>query len=227
MPSVLITGCSRGIGVEFVRQYAADGWTVYATVRDAERADALLSVRGEVVVLELDVADPASVAILAERMQSTPIDLLINNAGVYGPRNLMVGNVPYPVWQDVFAVNVLGPMRVIEAFIGHLRSGQQKKIVALTSKMGSMADNTSGGTYIYRSSKAALNATIKSVALDLKPEGFSVAVLHPGWVRTEMGGPSALIEPRESVTGMRRVIDAMAPRTTGRFYNYDGKEIPW
>ena len=227
MPSVMITGCSRGIGVEFVRQYAADGWTVYATVRDAERAEALLSLRGEVVVLELDVADPASVAILAERMRGTPIDLLINNAGVYGPRNLMVGNVPYPVWQDVFAVNVLGPMRVIEAFIDHLRLGTQKKIVALSSKMGSIADNTSGGTYIYRSSKAALNATIKSVALDLKPEGFCVAVLHPGWVRTEMGGANALIEPRESVTGMRRVIDAMAPQTTGRFHNYDGKEIPW
>ncbi len=227
MPSVLITGCSRGIGVEFVRQYAADGWTVYATVRDAERAEALLSVRGEVVVLELDVADPASVAILAERTGGVAIDLLINNAGVYGPRNLRVGNVPYPVWQDVFAVNVLGPMRVIETFIGHLRLGTQKKIVALTSKMGSMADNTSGGTYIYRSSKAALNATMKSVALDLRPEGFSTAVLHPGWVRTEMGGPSALIEPRESVAGMRRVIDAMVPETTGRFYNYDGKEIPW
>ncbi len=227
MPSVLITGCSRGIGVEFVRQYAAEGWTVYATVRDAERAEALVSVRGEVVVLELDVADPASVAILAERMRGVPIDLLINNAGVYGPRNLRVGNVPYPVWQDVLAVNVLGPMRVIETFIEHLRLGAQKKIVALTSKMGSMADNTSGGTYIYRSSKAALNATIKSVALDLRPEGFSAAVLHPGWVRTEMGGPSALIEPRESVTGMRRVIDGLTPQTTGRFYNYDGKEIPW
>ncbi|MCB9947683.1 MAG: SDR family oxidoreductase [Rhodospirillaceae bacterium] len=227
MPSVLITGSGRGIGVELARQYAAADWTVYATLRNTDRAAALLAIQGDVKVLELDVADPESITTLAGRMAGTPIDLLINNAGIYGPRGLGLGGLSYGDWEQVLAVNTLGPVRMVEAFLEHLRAGEQKKIAAITSKMGSIAENTSGANYIYRSSKAALNATMKSVALDLKGEGFSVAIIHPGWVRTDMGGPNALIEPRQSVQGMRRVIEAATPATTGRFYNYDGTEIPW
>lgn len=227
MPTVLITGANRGIGLEFTRQYAADGWTVYATLRDPAKAGPLEEVRGDVSVAALDVTDGASVSALAERMRGVALDLLINNAGFYGPRGVRLGSLDYATWMQVLNTNTLGPIRVTEAFLDHLRAGRQKKIIAMTSKVGSIADNTSGGTYFYRSSKTALNAAMKSVSIDLSGEGFIAAVLHPGWVKTEMGGPGALITPEQSVTGMRAVIDGLTPADSGRFLNYDGREIPW
>ena len=227
MPTVLITGCGRGIGLELARQYAADAWTVLATVRDSAGAEALQRLSGDVGVLDLDVADAASVAILSERTRGTAIDLLINNAGLYGPRTVTLGAIHYPVWLEVLATNTLGPIRLVEAFLDHLRAGDGKTIVNLSSKAGSIADNTSGRGYIYRSSKAALNAATKSLAIDLAPEGFRVAVLHPGWVHTDMGGPNALIDTATSVAGMRRVIDGLTPADSGGFFNYDGSPIPW
>ena len=227
MPTVFVTGCSRGIGLELARQYAADGWTVLATVRDAVGAEAVAQLDGDVSVFDLDISDPASIAILSERTRGAAIDLLINNAALYGPRATKLGAIHYPAWHDVLTANTLGPIRVVEAFLDHLRAGEGRTIVSLTSKAGSIADNRSGGGYIYRSSKAALNAAMKSVAVDLAPEGFRVAVLHPGWVRTDMGGPNALIDTAVSVAGMRRVIEELTPADSGRFFNYDGKEIPW
>ncbi len=227
MPTVLITGASRGIGLEFARSYGEAGWTVIATVRDAAGADRLAGLAGSVTPAVLDVADPASVAILAERLKGVALDLLIANAGQYGPRGYRLGHIPYAAWQEVLTVNTMGSMRVIEAFLDALRAGQGRRIAAITSKMGSMADNMSGGNYLYRSSKAALNAAMRSVALDLAPEGFAVATVHPGWVKTDMGGPGALIDTATSVAGMRRVIDGVTVETTGRFWNYDGREIPW
>ncbi len=227
MPSVLITGANRGIGLEFARQYAADGWTVYAAVRDPGAARDLHRLDGDVTPVVLDVADPASVAILSERMRGIALDMLINNAGLYGPRKPQLGAIHYPAWEEVLLTNLLGSTRVTEAFLDHLRAGEGRTIVVLSSKVGSMADNTSGGGYIYRSSKAAVNAVFHSMAIDLAPEGFKVAILHPGWVRTAMGGPNALIEPAESVAGMRRVIAGLTPEQSGLFLNHDGKVIPW
>lgn len=227
MPTALITGTNRGIGLEFVRQYAADGWTVIAGVRDPDKADALDDVAGDVSVASLDVADPASVGILAARLEGVAIDLLINNAGVMGPRPVTLGTLDYGAWQEVMAVNALAPMRVTEAFLPHLRAGSGRKIATVSSRMGSIGDNSSGGSYIYRSSKAAVNAAMKSLSLDLAGEDIAVLILHPGWVRTDMGGPDASVAIPDSVTGMRRVIDGLTPATTGRFVNYDGSAIPW
>ena len=226
MPTALITGAGRGLGLEFARQFADDGWTVLAGVREPERADDLRRIDGDVSPVPLDVADPASVAILGERLSGVPIDLLINNAGVYGPRQMVLGEFDYDAWREVFEVNTLAPMRVAEAFIEHIRAGQGRKIVTVSSKMGSIADS-SGGSYIYRSSKAGVNAAMKALAMDLQPEGFTIVVVHPGWVRTDMGGPSASIDAVESITGLKRVIDGLSPSDTGRFFNYDGSEIPW
>ena len=223
----MITGTSRGIGLEFARAYSEAGWSVIATLRDGGDTDGLAALPGSVTPVQLDVADPASVAILGERLKGVALDLLIANAGVYGPRGVPLGRISYPDWQAVMAVNVFGSIRVIETFLEHLRAGSGRRIVAITSKMGSIADNGSGGTYPYRSSKAALNAAMRSVALDLAPEGFAVGVLHPGWVKTEMGGPHALIDTATAVAGMRRVIDGLTVANTGRFWNYDGREIPW
>ena len=226
MPTALITGAGRGLGLEFARQFADDGWTVLAGVREPEKADDLRRIDGDVSPVPLDVADPASVAILGERLSGVPIDLLINNAGVYGPRQMVLGEFDYDAWREVFEVNTLAPMRVAEAFIEHIRAGEGRKIVTVSSKMGSIADS-SGGSYIYRSSKAGVNAAMKALAMDLQPEGFTIVVVHPGWVRTDMGGPSASIDAVESITGLKQVIDGLSPSDTGRFFNYDGSEIPW
>lgn len=227
MPTVLVTGSNRGLGLEFVRQYAADGWSVIATCREPERADALNDVAGDVTVVAMPVDDDARVRAVAAELAGTAIDVLVNNAGTYGPRGLAFGDLDADAWSGVFRINAIAPLKVSEAFIDHVRAGQQKKIAVVSSKMGSIADNGSGGSYIYRSGKAALNAAAKSLAIDLEGEGISVAILHPGWVRTDMGGPDALIDAQQSVAGMRGVIESLDLASTGRFRNYDGTEIPW
>jgi len=226
MPTVLITGAGRGLGLEFTRQFAEDGWTVLAGLRDMDNAPGLAAIDGDVAVVPLDVADPASVAILAERLSGAPIDMLINNAGILGTRDIVLGEIDYDVWREVLEVNTLAPMRVSEAFLDHLRAGSGRRIVTISSRLGSIGESN-GGRCIYRSSKAAVNAVMKSLAHDLAGEGFTIVVMHPGWVRTDMGGPSAAIDAVESVTGLKRVIDGLTPADTGKFYNHDGTTIPW
>lgn len=224
MPTVLVTGANRGIGLEFVRQYATDGWRVVATCRRPEAADELNALGVE--VHRLDVADFSAVDALARSLAGQAVDLLVNNAGLYGERQAL-GGIDYAGWEQVLRVNALAPLKMVEAFLPHLDAGTGKRIACLSSKMGSMAENSSGGAYVYRSSKAALNAVVKSLALDLRGRGIAVAALHPGWVRTAMGGPGALIGPAESVAGMRRVIDGLTIEGSGHFYAYDGTEVPW
>ncbi len=227
MPTVLIAGANRGLGLEFAKQYAADGWRVIATCRDPLKAQGLAPLPGEIEVHTLDVTDNSQVHALAKTLKKEPIDLLLNNAGIYGPRPVKLGGVDYAVWADVMRVNAMAPLKVCECFLDHIVAGDLKKIATISSKMGSMGDNDAGGSYIYRSSKAALNGVMKSLSVDLKPRGISVTVLHPGWVKTDMGGPSGLIDAVESVTGMRKVIESAHMATSGHFYNYDGTEIPW
>ena len=224
---VLVTGAGRGIGLELARHYAAEGWTVLATVRQAARAAALRALPGRIKVLELEVTDPASVAALARTLDGRPIDLLINNAGIYGPDSPEPGSFDYPAWEHVLAVNTFGPVRVTEALLPNLRAGKGRTVASLTSLMGSIGDNTGGGALFYRSSKAALNAAMKTLAIALRPERFTVVVLHPGWVRTDMGGPAAPLDPPTSAAGLARVIGRLGPDDTGRFLNYDGRELPW
>lgn len=227
--TLLITGANRGLGLEFVKQYAEAGWQVIACCRwpdDAKELQALAERSGDQVEIHpLDVADFEEIDALALILQGRPVDLLINNAGVYPESSF--GQVDYEAWAEAFHINSMAPMKMVEAFVGHVAASNLKKIVTLSSKMGSMDDNTSGGSYIYRSTKTAVNMVMKSLSVDLKPMGIASTILHPGWVRTDMGGPNGLIDAPESVAGMRRVIDALTLENSGRFIAYDGKEIPW
>ncbi|NQU57553.1 MAG: SDR family oxidoreductase [Rhodospirillales bacterium] len=227
MPTVFITGANRGLGLEYARQYAADGWRVLATCRNPAKAKELTALAGDVQVYSLDVTDHGLIQALAKTLRKESIDLLLNNAGIYGPRPSKLGGIDYKAWEDVMRINVMSPLKVCESFRSHVVASEMKKIAIMSSKMGSVGDNDSGASYIYRSSKAALNAAMKSLSVDLAPRGISVVILHPGWVRTDMGGPSGLIDAPDSVSGLRQVIEGLSMATTGRFYNYDGSEIPW
>lgn len=222
MPTILITGANRGLGLEFARQYAADGWRVLATVRDPLKGKAASDAGAEVYVC--DVSDPGAVARLAGSLAGVPIDVLLNNAGVYGDSQAF-GSVDPDEFLRVMRINALAPLKLAEAFAGQLAG--RKVIASVSSKMGSIADNTSGGFYAYRASKAALDMITKSLALDLAGQGITVVALSPGWVRTDMGGPSAPLDAATAVAGMKRVLDGLAPRDSGRFLHYDGSEVPW
>jgi NAD(P)-dependent dehydrogenase (short-subunit alcohol dehydrogenase family) len=231
MPSTLITGANRGLGLEFARQYLADGWQVYAACRDPNSASELRRLTDasghKVRILALDVTDLASVKATAAELDGQAIDLLLNNAGVMGARGQTIGNIDYEAWAKVLDVNTLGPMRVSEAFVDHVARSERKLIVTLSSGMGSLADNTSGGSIAYRSSKAAVNMVMRSLAVDLVPRGITCVVVNPGWVRTDMGGPHATLTTAESVTRLRRLIETLGPAQSGKFFNYDGREYAW
>jgi NAD(P)-dependent dehydrogenase (short-subunit alcohol dehydrogenase family) len=220
---VLITGANRGIGLELARQLAARGDDVVATCRDPESATELRAL--DVTVARLDVTSAEDVARLIESTQG-PLDVLINNAGV-GVRGQPLGSLDYDRFARFFDTNAMGPVRVAEAFLPRLRSGERRVIASITSRMGSIADNTSGGSYEYRASKAALNMANRSMAVDLGPEGFVCMVLHPGWVQTEMGGSAAPTTTDESATGLIKLIDAADSEYNGGFYDYTGQLLPW
>jgi NAD(P)-dependent dehydrogenase (short-subunit alcohol dehydrogenase family) len=231
MPSALITGANRGLGLEFARQYAADGWQVYAACRDPASASELRrlaeSSGHKLRILALDVTDPESVKAAATELDGQAVDLLLNNAGVGGARGQTIGNIDYKAWAKVLDVNTMGPMRVSEAFVDHVARSERKLIVTLTSGMGSLADNRSGGSIAYRSSKAAVNMVMRSLAIDLAPQGITCVVVNPGWVRTDMGGPHATLTPAESVTRLRRLFETLGPTQSGTFFNHDGREYAW
>jgi NAD(P)-dependent dehydrogenase (short-subunit alcohol dehydrogenase family) len=227
MPTALVTGANRGIGLEFARQYAKDGWRVVATCRDPERAKDLRKLGDAVSIHRLDVADAEQVAALARALAGEPIDLLINNAGIGYPSDGRLGRMDYAAWEETLRVNTLAPFRVTEALLPNVAASELKLIVSITSGLGSIARNTDGGTYAYRSSKAALNAVMRSLAADLRSKGVTVVVFSPGWVRTDMGGRGAQVAPKDSIAGMRAVIARLRLADTGRFFNYDGSEVPW
>jgi NAD(P)-dependent dehydrogenase (short-subunit alcohol dehydrogenase family) len=231
MLSALITGANRGLGLEFARQYVADGWQVYAACRDPASASKLHRLAEgsdeKLRILAMDVTDPATIRAAATQLDGQAIDLLLNNAGIIGPRGQTIGNIDYEAWANVFAINTMGPMRVSEAFVEHVADSDRKLIVTLTSGMGSIADNTSGGSVLYRSSKAAVNMVTRSLAIDLAPRGITCVVINPGWVRTDMGGINASLEPSESISRMRRIIATLGPEQSGKFFNHTGREYPW
>lgn len=230
MATVLITGTNRGIGLEFTNQFLARGDRVVATCRDISAAPALQKLQEThdgLDLRELDVASEQSMQDFVSKLDEMPIDIFINNAGVYGPRSVQFGTIDADTWASVLQVNAISPLILSQLLMPNLRKGNEKKMLYLTSKMGSIDDNSGGGAYIYRSSKTALNSAVKSLAIDLAPEGFSTAVLHPGWVLTDMGGPNALIDTQTSVNGMMAVIDNLNQEGSGKFYNYDGSIIAW
>lgn len=231
MPSALITGANRGLGFEFARQYLVDGWQVYAACRDPASASELRRLTetsdDKLRMLAMDVTDPASIDAAATELDGQAIDLLLNNAGIIGPQGQTIGNIDYEAWAEVLAINTMGPMRVSEAFVEHVARSDRKLIVTLTSGMGSIADNTSGGSILYRSSKAAVNMVMRSLAIDLAPRGITCVVVNPGWVRTDMGGPNANLQPAESISALRRLIATLGPEQSGKFFNHTDREYPW
>jgi NAD(P)-dependent dehydrogenase (short-subunit alcohol dehydrogenase family) len=232
MQRVLVTGSNRGLGLEWVRQYAAAGWRVYATCRFPELADDLHRLAGEcpdVTVHHLDVTHANEIHGLAVALAGEPLDLLVNNAAIYLERwgKDTLGQISYDHWQETFNVNTLGAMRVSEALIDNLARSEQGLIVAISSHMGSIRELSAPNDYAYRSSKAALNAAMKGLALEVAKSGVGVLLLHPGWVRTRMGGEDAPVLAADSVAGMRELIARYQPAQSGHFFNYEGHAIPW
>jgi NAD(P)-dependent dehydrogenase (short-subunit alcohol dehydrogenase family) len=226
MPTVLVTGANRGIGLEFVRQYAAEGWRVHAACRDPASASALKAIKGDVRVHRLNVIDEGQIDALAKALAGEPIDILINNAGIIGPDDSF-GQTDADGWMETLRVNAIAPVRIAERLVGNLERGQRKLIVNITSRMGSIADNSSGESYAYRTSKAALNMAAKSMSIDLKGRGIAVVVFHPGWVKTDMGGKNATVPAADSVAGMMAKIAALTAADSGGFFGHTGQPIPW
>ena len=230
MKTIIVTGANRGIGLELVKQYCNRNYQVIGTYRDETTSGELISMSrnlDNLKVYSLDVSSDQSLKDFSSKLGETPVDIFINNAGVYGPRDSSFSNVDEKNWIPVFQTNVIAPLLLTQLIIENLRNGSQKKLIYITSKMGSIDDNKSGGAYIYRSSKTALNSVVKSISVDLAKDDMKVALLHPGWVRTDMGGPNGLIDTTASVSGMTQVIDSLGQSDSGCFFNYDGSKIPW
>ncbi len=224
MPTALITGASRGIGLEFVRQYSSDGWRVLACCRTPDAAADLIAVDGEVSVHPLDVASPKAIRALAAEIDA-PLDVVVANAGLGGKTAGSFGAIDYAGWDETFAVNVRGVVATAEAFAPHLKRAKGR-LAAISSLMGSIED-ASSGALCYRSTKAAVNMAMTIIAAELAPDGVAAAPFHPGWVKTDMGGPGAPTGVTESVTGLRRLIAEMTPTASPPFLDFKGKRLPW
>jgi NAD(P)-dependent dehydrogenase (short-subunit alcohol dehydrogenase family) len=228
---ILVTGANRGLGLEFTKTLLGRGDEVIATCRSLAAATELRELaetaHGKLQVVELDVATPEGNAALGAFLADKAVDVLINNAGHYSRDGGPFESLNFDGVMTDFAINAMGTLRVTQTALGALRRGKTRKIAVVSSKMGSITDNTSGGSYAYRMSKAAINMGVKSLANDLRGEGFTVLTMHPGWVLTDMGGPNALIGPEESIQGMLRVIDGAGLEQSGKFWDFRGNELPW
>jgi len=226
--TVFITGTNRGLGLEFVRQYSELGWNVIACCRKLDKAKELLNLKHKypsLQIFQLELGDFNQIESLANQLKDYSIDLLINNAGIYQPSGF--ANLDTEAWLESFRINTIAPYVVIESFLNQIKRGRLKKIVSITSKMGSIDDNTSGGSYIYRTSKTALNSMMRSLTQDLEREGVSTLILHPGWVKTDMGGSNAWINTTESVNGMIHQIEKLSQKNSGQYLDYKGDLIKW
>jgi len=227
---VLVTGSSRGIGLALVRSLAMRGDRVIATCRrpgEATELQALAASPGLAVEIHaMDVSSPASIEACRAAVGDRPLDVLVNNAGVMGPRRQSTLDMDFDGWLETFAINTLSPLRVAQTFLPNLRRAQGARILTVSSRMGSLAYNRSD-RIAYRSSKSAVNKVMQGLATDLRADGIAVSVVHPGWVATDLGGNAADLSPDVSAAGLVRVIDKMRVVDSPRFYNYDGSELPW
>ena len=236
MPSMLVTGASRGLGLEMVRQFVGDGWRIYACCRTPDTATELAALAarsdGAITLHTLDVSEPEQIAALADEFRGTPIDMLVNNAGLLGctidrMAPAAFGSIDYDAWREVHEINTMAPLRVTEAFVDHVAASDMKLLFFMSTHMGCITELAEGGLYPYRSSKAALNLLVKGLSIDLAPRGVRTIAVHPGWVVTDMGGPDAPVDKVDSIAGIRRVVAAYGGDQTGRFFQYDGRELPW
>ena len=227
MKTVMVTGANRGIGLELVRQFAAGGARVLACCREPRSADALQGLAagsdGRVTIHKVDVTHPEDIAGLKQEIGDMPIDILFNNAGISGGKEW---EVDYDQWDAAFRVNTIGPYRMSTAFRANLAAGSDRKLATISSQLGSIAENT-GGRTAYRSSKAAVNQVMKGLAHEYQGDGITVIILHPGWVRTDMGGPQAPVSPEDSARGLIRVIERVGLKDSGKFIDYQGRKLPW
>ena len=239
MPTALITGANRGLGLEFVRQLWRAGWTVVATCRSPDRAEALRRIAAEsgqtVEVLELDTADPKSISALSAVLGDQAVDLLVCNAGVSrmkqaqitGMEGQRIQDADDALWFEVYRTNAIGPLRVAAAFADRVAASDRRLMAFMSTRMAVAGQNNSGAYYMYRTSKAALNVIVKNLSIELAPRGITCIALHPGWVRTDMGGRNADISPEESVSGMLKILlDAKLPKKA-QFLDYRGETVPW
>ena len=240
MSSVLITGANRGLGLEFTRQYLKDGWEVHAFCRQPDKAAELRAMvadsRGNIHLRQMDIGNKEQIEAAAKELKNLPIDLLINNAGIadgYGrgvyemKEDPDIQNYDFTFWEEMMRINTIAPAKIIGTFLENIRAGGQKKIASLSSGLGSITNLAWAGKYGYCASKAGLNMVSKGLAEWLKSENIIVISLSPGWTRTGMGGPHAINSAEESVSGMRHVISDLTLAETGRFWNFDGEEVPW
>lgn len=231
MNSILVTGSNRGLGLEWVRQYARQEWRVFATCRHPAEARDLLQLTEQypnITVHRLDVTRHEDFYALRHELKTQSIDVLLNNAGTYLEKGLLeLGHINFEDWTRTIQVNTMGAVRVTEALVEQVARSQKRLVVITSSHMGSIYDITSPGSYYYRSSKAALNAAAKGLSLELLAREIGVLILHPGAVRTRMGGVESILEPGESVQAMRVLLDRFTLAQTGQFLRYDGSPIPW
>ena len=231
MNNVFITGTNRGLGLELVKQYLNRGEKVFATCRDSSKSVELESLRksadGNLEIIELNLFSDESINQVSKAIDDQPIDLFINNAGMMGTRNIPLGAVSGSIWAEVFRVNTIAPLLLAQALLANIEKGQEKKMIFISSRVGSIQENSGGSMYSYRSSKTALNQVVKSLSVDLFDSNICAVALHPGWVLTDMGGPNALIDVKTSVSGMISVIEKLLLSDTGKFFNYDRSHIYW
>jgi NAD(P)-dependent dehydrogenase (short-subunit alcohol dehydrogenase family) len=225
MPTILITGAARGLGLAFAHAYAQDGWRVHACARGGARQE-LADVAGDVVPHALDVRDRRAIDELVHDLAGEPIDVLMNNAGILVPEDKPIAAVGDREWLDSFHVNAIAPLRIADALTPNVAASRRKLMVFLTSRMGSVSRMAPGG-HPYRMSKAALNSGVRCLALDPERRGITLLLIHPGWVRTDMGTQHADIDIATSVAGVRQLIAEATPEDNGRFLSYDGSELPW
>lgn len=228
--TILITGANRGIGLELSAQFAADGWKVIACCRDPAAANDLLALAEQNSAIELhalDVTDYDQMTALSAQLSDRTIDIMLSNAGIYGPRGAGFGAVDAAAWREVLEVNSIAPLMLAQAFVEQVAASRQRLMAVVSSKMGSIGDNGSGGNYIYRSSKTAVNMVVKCMSLDLAGRGINTISLHPGWVQTDMGGANAEISTVDCVSGLKAILQTAGPAQNGQFIEYDGAAIPW
>ena len=225
MKNILITGANRGIGLKFAEILSANN-NIYATARDITNADELKKF-DNTELLELDLLNKDSIKSFCSELKDIPLDMIINNAGIFQDEQMEETILDPELWLDEIMINAIGPVVLSQKLKENIMSGNDKKIIFISSQMGSIDDNYSGGYYFYRTSKSALNSAAKSLSIDWKADGISVLMLHPGWVRTDMGGSNAKLDIDTSVRKMLDVINSLDMSKTGAFLNYEGKKLEW